>query len=81
MKAVFALLFILMTVPAWSQDDPCKALLDKWGWKVEAETGSGPLEIPKKLTGEEVKLYRRLQQLSEEQNPRHKLFEGLQGLS
>ncbi|MCA9781319.1 MAG: DUF4830 domain-containing protein [Candidatus Eremiobacteraeota bacterium] len=51
MKAVFALLFILMTVPAWSQDDPCKALLDKWGWKVEAETGSGPLEIPKKLTG------------------------------
>ncbi len=37
--------------------------------------------IPKKLTGEEVKLYRRLQQLSEEQNPRHKLFERLQGLS
>lgn len=37
--------------------------------------------IPKKLTGGEVKLYRKLQQLSEEPNPRKKMFERLQGLS
>ena len=37
--------------------------------------------IPKKLTGEEVKLYRKLQKLSEEPNPRKKMFERLQGLS
>ena len=37
--------------------------------------------IPKKLTGGEVKLYRKLQQLSEEENPRKKMFDRLQGLS
>lgn len=37
--------------------------------------------IPKKLTGEEVKLYRRLQQLSEEVNPRVEMFRKLEGLS
>lgn len=37
--------------------------------------------IPKKLSGAEVKLYRQLQNLSSEQNPRQKLFEKLQSLS
>ena len=37
--------------------------------------------IPKKLTGEEVKLYRKLQQISEEPNPRKAMFERIQNLA
>ena len=36
--------------------------------------------IPKRLTGEEVKLYRRLQQLCEEPNPRQEMFDKLANL-
>lgn len=36
--------------------------------------------IPKKLSGEEVKLYRRLQELSQEPNPRQAMYEKLEHL-
>lgn len=51
MKAAFFLIFVLLALPSSSQEDPCKALLAKWNWEIESETGSGPYEIPKKLVG------------------------------
>tara|TARA_Y100000815_G_C13089130_1_gene404974 strand:- start:206 stop:604 length:399 start_codon:yes stop_codon:yes gene_type:complete len=51
MKAAFFLIFVLLSLPASSQEDPCKALLAKWDWDVESETGSAPYEVPMKLIG------------------------------
>ena len=51
MKAAFFLIIVLLALPGSSQEDPCRALLGKWNWDIESETGSEPYEVPKKLVG------------------------------
>lgn len=51
MKTVLALLLVLLSLPASSQEDPCKALLAKWNWPIESENESMTMSVPKKLVG------------------------------